>query len=172
MIERSLFRLFSIVTTLSHGDLTFRKVMGENITSNVSAFNNQTLFVALVNSIRQQRHLSFDETNHYQSLLTNMKSFLQSICSLPIKWYKDKRMKHVIIPCLLMVSFEFEVHTQLIRQFGKDKYIKKYLDHYYLRDKELRDQAAQGNSNTRMSSLVPAELCEIMSIIWNDNGKI
>ncbi len=213
-MQECLHRLFSVLCTLCQADIDIRKLVSE-ITSSLGGTgssltnSNQILFSNLVEQMKNLHSTTVEQANHYNHVLANSRSFLQTLCALPIRLYKDKRyhllcflmshwfniyllfvynrLKNSLIPCLMTATFEIDSSRLLIRQYGKDRYIKKYLD-YYIKERDSLElggiviedyfvtpsvENAEEDERQRkiarlrrFSQLIPSKLWDLLAVVW------
>jgi hypothetical protein len=92
-MQECLYRLFSVLCTLCQSDIEIRKMVSEVVSNTMSSTSkiNQALFGNLIEQMKNLHTTTSEQANHYQLVLSNARSFLQSLCALPIRLYKDKR---------------------------------------------------------------------------------
>ena len=92
-----------------------------------------------------------------------------------------------MIPCLMTATFEIDSSRLLVRQYGKDRYIKKYLD-YYIKERDslelggiviehffVTPSAENAEEDERQrkiarlrrfSQLIPSKLWDLLAVVW------
>lgn len=108
-MQECIHRLFSVVCTLCQSDYEVRKFVAESslnaVTANTASSSkvNPILFNNLIEQMKNMHTATPEQLNHYQHVLSNSKSFLQTMCALPIRLYKDKRCECAL--CYLYFTF-------------------------------------------------------------------
>jgi hypothetical protein len=202
--DLSFQKLCLLLTKLVLYDHEFRKMIGESCEKRMGATssNPDSSSSQLLEDISRNKMIHFIliyGTNHPQ--LTNSDStpdkqesslaldpskalllrqklcFLQMICLLSVKYYKEPKLKPVLLSLLMISSMENELNSQIIHYYKKDKLIQKYLAHY-LKEKELSSETGNADKDNQPTilkrkeklktfhDLVPENLIETLKIIW------
>lgn len=116
-------------------------------------------------------------------------SLLTQLCSFSPKYYKDKRFKHSVLPCLVTLCLDCDFNVVQLFRLGKLQTVLKYLD-YSVKTHEiyLQQQARKkgstvvgGNTATlteeaahvhRLSRLIPTDLWSIAVVTLSHHQPI
>jgi len=128
-IEVMLTNLLTIITILTYHDRDIRQHLSTSISLDMACIPSHLLAITSNNTYTNTN------TNTSTVRTTITSSFLSSIGSLPIRYFKDSRLKHSFVPCLIMGCLEIDHHVQMMKYYKKDKYIRKYIE-YQLRESE------------------------------------
>lgn len=101
-------------------------------------------------------------------------SLLAQVCTWSPKYFKDKRFKHNVLPCLIALCLDCDANTAQIQRLGTLPLLLKYLNYSVkAREAYVQQQARRKASEApvgateeaqhvrRLSHLIPADLWSI-----------
>eukprot|EP00981_Chlorochromonas_danica_P003648 scaffold681_cov173-Ochromonas_danica.AAC.11 len=106
-------------------------------------------------------------------------SLLLTLASLPVRLMKEKRVKNILMPCLIVACMEIEGNVQIVRRCGKASYVRKYLevaisDHLegtrdIMSAEEIR---AKKERLQPLLALLSPELWEVALLAWSGGDLV